>query len=152
MTVHFLSSGEKKAFIRELNEKYGVETLNYIFSQSGKEKIRGFSGTMSREELTQLSEFARVEFAGLYFARRESFGLRLSFDAIHLLSKEITKGVAELTYEQSLIWMSGSSLELDLEPGIYIVRSGEDFIGCGHATGGRLHNYVPKERQVKLKV
>lgn len=83
MNAKFLSSGEKKKLLSELNERFGIEKLNYIFVETGKQKIRAFSGTLSKEELVRLGAFARVELVGIYFARRDDMsGLRLSLDAL----------------------------------------------------------------------
>ena len=54
MNAKFLSSGEKKKLLSELNERFGIEKLNYIFVETGKQKIRAFSGTLSKEKLCGL--------------------------------------------------------------------------------------------------
>ena len=46
MNIKFISSGEKKKLLRELNEKFGISKLPYLLFETGKEKIRGFSGTL----------------------------------------------------------------------------------------------------------
>lgn len=147
--ISFVSSGDKKKLLKELEERFGLKVKDYLFLQAGKERIRAFSGTMSREELAALSEFARVEFAGAYFVRQESFGLRPAFDVTQLFASEFTKGVVELTSEEFQLWIRGDTLQRELEAGVYVVRFGEDFLGSGYAKNGKLYNYVPKERYLK---
>ena len=150
MNAKFLSSGEKKKLLSELNERFGIEKLNYIFVETGKQKIRAFSGTLSKEELVRLGAFARVELVGIYFARRDDMsGLRLSLDALHLMKNQIIKNFIDIDDNQFLEWMSGRNLDLNLEKGVYAVRYNGDVLGCGFSSGSKLFNYVPKERQLK---
>ena len=150
MNAKFLSSGEKKKLLAELNERFGIEKLNYIFVETGKQKIRAFSGTLSKEELVRLGDFARVELIGLYFARRDDMsGLRLSLDALHLMKNQINKNVIEIDDNQFGEWMSGKNLDLNLEKGVYVVKHKGDILGCGFSSGNKLFNYVPRERQFK---
>lgn len=151
MSIHFLSSRERKKMISKLQEQFGITALHYFFLQAGKEKIRAFSGTLNASELASLSEFARVEFAGLYFAKEEHFGYRLGFDMVHLLSPQITKNLLTITPEEMVTWMQGLPLDIEVPAGVYVLKSGEDFLGCGYSTGARVYNYVPKERQVRRR-
>lgn len=151
MPINFLSSRDRKKLLTQLKERFGIDDVDYFFLQAGKEKIRAFSGTLNAEELALINDFARVEFAGLYFAREEHFGYRLGFDMIHLLAPHIKKGVLELDAEQAALWMQGAPLDLDLSDGLHIIKHGDDFLGCGYSTGKRLYNYVPRERQRKKR-
>lgn len=151
MSIRFFSSRERKKLLSQLHERFGIQDLDYFFLQAGKEKIRAFSGTLSADELVSLSEFARVEFAGLYFAKEEHFGFRLGLDAVHLLAPRITDHILEITSEQAVLWMQGMPLEKDVSAGVYVLKSGEDFLGCGYSTGTRIYNYVPKERCIRKR-
>ena len=150
MNAKFLSSGEKKKLLAELNERFGIEKLNYIFVETGKQKIRAFSGTLSKEELVRLGDFARVELIGLYFARRDDMsGLRLSLDALHLIKNQINKSVIEIDDNQFGEWMQGMNLDISIGKGVYVVKHKGDILGCGFSSGNKLFNYVPRERQAK---
>lgn len=149
--IAFLSPGDRKRLLKEVEERYGLVAKSLLFLQAGKERIRAFSGTMSREELIRLGEFARVEFAGAYFARQEPFGTRLAFDMIHLFSSEFIRGVIDITLEEFEQWMRGETLVKDFEEGLYVIRYGEDMLGSGYAKHGKVYNYVPKERQLKKR-
>lgn len=148
MTFRFLSSGERKKLATRLKEQFGLSSIPSILIQAGKEKIRAFSGSLDREELIGLGALARVEFVGLYFAR-EDFGLRLSFDATQLIGPQLTEHCFSLNKEQFELWMRGEPLVVSLDKGVYAVKYGDDFLGCGFSTGEKLLNYVPRERQLK---
>lgn len=147
--IAFLSSSEKKKLLNEMEERFGWKIKDCMFLQAGRERIRAFTGTLSREELNLLSEFARVEFAGAYFVRQEPFGLRLSFDMTQLFAEEFSQNVIDLTPEEFTQWMHGESLIKDVADGFYVVRHGSDFLGSTFVKKGKLYNYVPKERLLK---
>ena len=47
MNFKFVSAGEKKKLIEELGKDFGIEKLNYLLIESGRERIRGFTGHMN---------------------------------------------------------------------------------------------------------
>ena len=149
MNIRFLSSGEKKKLVNELEERFGIAKLPYLLIESGKSRIRGFSGSLSREELVRLSTLVRVEIVGLYLFRKEPFGLRLSVDGAILLKDEIDKNVIEIDKAQVASWMRGEDLQIEIEKGVYVVKHGRDVLGCGFSNGKKVYNYVPRERQVR---
>src|SRR3989344_7731325 len=149
MNIHILNSSEKKKLIHELGERFGIEELNYMLIEAGKEKIRGFSGSLTREELLRLNETVRVELIGLYLARREPFGVRLSVDALHFLKEQIAKNVIHINKEEFELWIRGNNLEVNFEDGIYAVKYNGDFVGSGYLKNGKLYNYIPRERQIR---
>lgn len=151
MNTRFLNPGERKRLIAFLRERFGVESVNYMFIETGREKIRAFSGTLSREEIVRLGMFSRVELVGLYFARNDPVGgMRLSFDGLHAVQHAITSHTVELTESEFAEWMSGKHLDRVLEKGMYVMTHEGDFVGCGYSNGTRLFNYVPKERYLRL--
>lgn len=148
--IDFILSGKKKKLIQELEEIYGIDKLDYVLLETGKEKIRGFSGTMSKDEINKLSEIARIEIIGLYLFREENGGLRLGLDGVHMLKDKINKNVIEISESEIENWMKGQDLDVKEEgKGIFIVKSGDDFFGSGILKDGKLINFVPKERRIR---
>jgi NOL1/NOP2/fmu family ribosome biogenesis protein len=151
MNTRFLNPGERKKLLIFLKERFGIEGVNYLFVETGKEKIRAFSGTLSRDELVRLGMFARVEIVGSYFARNDAVGgIRLSMDALHILGHRVKEHIVELTREEFRRWMRGEQISTELEQGMYIIKYQDDFLGSGYSNGTRLFNYVPKERYLKF--
>lgn len=148
MNLNFVSSGLKKKLILILDDKFGITKLPWLLVETGKQKIRAFSGSMSRDEVAELSNIANVELFGLYLLKQEG-SLRISLDGCKVLENQIDKGVLELDEEQFNLWMNGDSLDLKIERGIYIVKFSGDFLGCGISDGQKLINYVPRERRVR---
>jgi hypothetical protein len=91
MKIHFIKSREKRKLLAQLKDQFGISKLPYLLIQSGKEKVRGFSGNLSKEEISLLSRTTNIEIIGLYLFKKEKSGqLRLSLDSPHLL-KESSK-------------------------------------------------------------
>lgn len=152
MNAKVLNAGERKKFLAELNDKFGIEAedLNYVFVETGKGKMRVFSGSLSRDEIIELSEISHIEIVGLYFARYDDMsGLRLSLDGTHLLGDAIKKNVFEVNLEQAHDWMRGEDLAVELERGVWVIKHGEDYLGCGFSNGTKMFNYIPRERKMK---
>ena len=150
MNIKFLKSSEKKKLLRELEEQFGITELPYLLLETGKEKIRGFSGTMTKEEIIELSKIANVEIIGLYLFKKEK-NLRLSLDATQILVNQINKNIIEINKDQLESWLRGKNLDIIKELGVYVIKYKDtgDFIGCGISDGKKIINYIPKERRIR---
>jgi NOL1/NOP2/fmu family ribosome biogenesis protein len=151
MSLRLMSSSEKKKLITYLHEHYGIspDNIDYTFIESGKDKIRAFSGTLTRDDLAELGDVLRVEGVGLYCLRKENYGVRFGFDATQIFGHEIKDHVIELSDEEFKIWMSGNVVPGVQEKGIYVVKYRGDCLGCAFHDGIKLLNYVPRERQMR---
>lgn len=150
MTEHkFIKSNEKRDILKELNENFGITELPYLFVESGKEKIRAFSGSLSKEEIIEISKLAKIEGVGIYFLKKEITGLRPSFEAMQLLKSQITKKILDIDDKQFELWIRGHDLDIQAPEGVYVMRFNNDLLGCGKSNGKKIFNYVPKERRIK---
>jgi NOL1/NOP2/fmu family ribosome biogenesis protein len=153
MNVRFITGSGRKHLLESLKERFGIVDPGFLFLETGKQKIRAFSGSLSSDDIMRLSEHVRIELIGTYFARQDELtGLRLSFDAPLLEGVAVVKGIIDISDEELPLWMQGESFLKDLPVGIYVVRHKQDFVGCGYSGGKKLLNYVPRERQVKKRV
>ena len=150
MNVRFIKTPEKRKIIAELQEQYGISELPYLLLETGKEKIRGFSGHLSKDELIKIGSIANVEIIGIYLVKKEQ-DWRISLDAAHLLQAQITKGIIEIDDEQLFLWIRGHDIEFknEIPKGTFVVKHNGDFIGCAKSNGAKLFNYVPKERRIR---
>ncbi len=143
--MKFIKSNEKKRIVNEL-EDFGIEKLPYLLIETGKEKIRGFSGSLMKEQIKELQDIARVEIIGMYLLRREKFGLRFSFDGSMVLN---SGNVIEISNEDMDKWMRGEDLEIEMERGAYTVKNNEDILGTAWSNGEKLIGFIPKERRIR---
>ncbi|MBU1135997.1 MAG: hypothetical protein ABIG37_00795 [Nanoarchaeota archaeon] len=172
MNITFIKSNEKKRILEKLRETYGIEKLPYLLISSGKDKVRGFSGSLSKEEILKLNQVLRIETLGTYLLKKEKDGLRLSFDVPTIL--DIKKNIIEVSDEQTQDWLKGKNIEInqnvrnagmdcisehpkipknkqeffDLK-GFVVLKNKENFVGCGKASDKRITNFVPKERRIR---
>jgi len=148
MIIKFVKSSEKKKILAELNEQFGIEKLPYLLVESGRERIRAFSGSLSKEEILQMSHLTNIEQIGLYLIKKED-SLRLSMDAIHLLKSQITKNIIEITESQFNDWIRGKDISIPAQRVNIIIKYKKDLIGFGRSTGEKVYNYIPKDRRLK---
>jgi NOL1/NOP2/fmu family ribosome biogenesis protein len=146
MKIKFLSSKQKKLLLKELNEHFQIENLPYLLIEAGKEKVRAFSGHLSKEEIQELNQTVNIESIGLYLIKKET-PIRISFDAPHILSPK--KNIIEINNEQAQTWLKGSDLPLKKPRGTYIISNNNNFIGLAKSNTESLLNHVPKDRRLK---
>lgn len=148
MNINFIRSNEKRKIVDNINEQFGISEINELLLETGKEKIRAFSGHLSKEEILELSKLTNIEFIGLYILRQEH-DLRLSFDATQLYQENITKNIIEINEDQFKLWIRGNDLPIKVQKGTVIINYDGDFIGCGKSNGEVIFNHVPKERRLR---
>jgi len=144
-----LKSSKKKQIIKQLQEQFGISKIPHLFLRFGKEKIRLYSGNLSKEELNSFDKTLRIENIGLYFAKQQPDGIRLTLDGIQLFKNQITKNILELDDKQAQQWLQGNDLDIQADRNFKILKHQGELIGCGKSTGERITNFVPKERRVK---
>lgn len=150
MRINFIKSSQKKQVVEKLNEIYGITNIPYLLVESGKEKVRAFSGHLSKEEIIKLSEIAKVEVVGLYLLKQEGENdIRLSFDAPIILKDQISKNIIELNETLFHLWIRGNDLDLPAIKGNVVLKYDGDFVGCGKSNGIKIFNYVPKDRRLR---
>jgi NOL1/NOP2/fmu family ribosome biogenesis protein len=144
-----LTSASKKKIINQLNKQFGIKKVPYLLLQFGKEKLRLYSGSFSKQELIDLDRTLRVETIGLYFAKQQQDGLRLTIDGTQLFKSQITKNILEVNNNQAEQWFKGYDLEIQIPSNFKILKNKGYLIGCGKSTGEKITNSIPKERRVK---
>tara|TARA_B100001971_G_C18245484_1_gene573933 strand:+ start:1116 stop:1562 length:447 start_codon:yes stop_codon:yes gene_type:complete len=147
--MKIIRSTPKKKIIQQLNEQYGISDLPYLLLQFGKEKIRLYSGSLSAEELNILDANLRIENMGLYFAKEQRDGIRLTLDGVQLIKNQITKNILKVDDEQAKEWLKGNDLLIKADNAFKIIKNNNEFLGCGKSTGEKITNFVPKERRIK---
>ncbi len=144
-----LLSTEKEKVKKLLNENYGITDVPYLLLKFGKEKLRAYSGSLSKEELMALDRTLKIETAGLYFANESDGDLRLTLDGTQLFKEQILKNILNVDDKQAENWLKGNELYIETSPGFKVIKHNFEFIGCGKSTGKKISNFVPKERRVK---
>ena len=145
-----LQSPQKKKILDQLGSQFGITELPYLLLQFGKEKIRLYSGDLSKEELMFLDKNLRVENIGLYFASHTNTDdLRLTLDGTQLFKKQISQNILDIDDRQADFWLRGNDLDIKTDSNFKIIRDNDELLGCGKSTGDRITNLIPKERRIK---
>ncbi len=164
--IDLLDKTKKKKILNLVEEEYGISELPHLFIKSGKDKIRIFSGSLSKEELNTLAKTIHVDSIGIKLLTLEKFNskesLRLSFDILNMpeISSQITKNFIEINQEQLKTWLKGDNIILtkkeieelkELNSEFIIIKHKDDFFGIAknQINQGFLKNYVPKERRLR---
>jgi NOL1/NOP2/fmu family ribosome biogenesis protein len=150
MNIRLIKTSEKREILSELGEQFGISKLPYLLIETGKDKIRGFSGSINKNDIYEIGKIAPIEIIGIYLFKKEQ-DWRLSLDAAHLLKEQITRGIIEIDDAQFDKWLRGNDIDFEKEipKGTLVVKHASDFIGCGKSNGRVLFNYIPKERRLK---
>ncbi|MBT3397664.1 hypothetical protein HOA55_03250 [archaeon] len=163
MKISILDKTKKKKFIAGV-EDLGMKKIPELLIRTGRERIRAYSGNLSKEEIMELWMILPFEGIGLYVGKdmvnrsgvRE---VRLSVDGLHTWKDQIDGNILKLSEEQEELWFRGKNIELDagqsggVEGKFVAVQSadGKDLIGTGKLDGeGKvLYGFLPKERRRK---
>ncbi len=143
------TSSDKKKILQQLNEQFGIAEIPGLVIQFGKEKLRLYTGILSKEELYHLDNVARVETIGLYFAKWEQDEIRLTLDGVQFFRDQISKNILEIDDKLADEWLKGNDLNISTSKGWFILKNNNELLGCGKSTGEKISNFVPKERRIK---
>lgn len=147
--MKIINSSERNNIIEKLNYQFGIKNLPYLLLKFGQDKIRLYSGILSKDEIKFLDKETRIENMGLYFAKIQTDGIRLTIDGVQLIKKEITKNILEVDNDIAVKWLKGNDLDIKTDKSFKIIKNKDEFLGCGKSTGDKITNFVPKERRIK---
>jgi NOL1/NOP2/fmu family ribosome biogenesis protein len=157
MGLSFMFKSDKEKLIKNLGY-YGIKKLPYLLTKSGKEKIRGYTGSLTTDEIIKLNNEIGIELLGIYLFHDYHGNMRLSFDAISALKNQISENILELDDKQVEEYLKGRDIALTKEDqekfktetlGFKIISNNHEFIGTGKLTSDRIVNYMPKERRLR---
>ncbi len=155
MKITIYDKTKKKKFIEKLNG-FGIKEIPGLLIQTGSERVRVFSGSLSNDEIWKVWRMFPIEGVGLYLGKELADGdVRLSLDGLHLLKEQIKERIIELNNEQAEEWFKGNDIELNneqinnLERGFVAVKFNNDFIGTGNLNPDNkvVYCFLPKERR-----
>lgn len=141
--VGFYNSKEKKELFHQLKEQFGAtKQLDALFFENSQDKIF----MLSKDFASIDPQGLRINNSGMYFAKKEREGLRLSMEGAQLL--DIHKPIIPINKAQAELWMKGDDVPLLGNQGFVILKEGKDVLGCGMLKNDVLRNMVPKERRL----
>ncbi len=150
--LKFFNENEKERLLKQLSQQFGIKNLPFKIARLGKKRIIIFSGEISDREVLNIDRVAHIEGIGLYFAKEEMGGIRLSIEGSQLLKNQITKNIFNLDSKQAEQWMMGQELNIKTDKrGFFIMKYEDDVLGTGKISAEKISNFVPKPRRLKYK-
>ena len=121
--------------------------LHYVFLLSEKNKIYIVNKEIEKIDLSKL----RVNSYGLYIAELRDNKIRLSIEGSQLIGAKSDKNILELDDKNAREWLKGYDIDYDGGlKGFVIIKNKNDFLGCGKVANGKILNYVPKIRRLRV--
>ncbi len=157
MKVEILDNTKKKKIVSIVEEDYGINNIPFLLIKTSKDKIRGYSGDLSREEITDIAKSLNVELVGtqLFTLVDNDNHARLNFDVMNLpvLKTQISKNILNINEVQLKELLSGKNLEVSspFNSPFIPLKLNNDFFGIAKNRGDFLQNYLPKEKRMKIK-
>ena len=148
MKERFLSKRQAKKIIELIEQQWGCRFGDdYVFLEK-ENKVY-----ITKHEIEAVPfEHMRVNSIGLYLAEIKDSSIRLSIEGSQLIGPRAIRNVVELTSEETNRWVQGEDLEKDVDSaGFVIMRSGQDYLGCGKPKQGRILNFIPKSRRLNVQ-
>ncbi len=148
MPLRPLKARERRDVAAELRRQFGGAPELEALLENREGKLFAASVDVGRVDLSRL----RVEAVGLAVGRRQTDGLRLSIEGSQLVGPHASHHVLKLDDQQLAAWLRGESVPAPGEDGYFLLRAGQDFVGCAKRKGGLLLNAVPKARRLRERI
>ena len=124
MEYKILDKKQVKQLLARLEKQFNIKlNLDYIFLKNNKGKIFIINKKFSKLDINKL----KINKVGLYFAKEEKGGLRLSIEGSLLLKN--SKNTLELNEKQMYDYMKGLELAIKEKDGNYILKHKDIFLG-----------------------
>ena len=150
MTIHFFTKQETKDILSKLKGQFGIESIDGTIARIGQERLFLFRGSLTDKQIQDMEEEIVIERIGVYFAKEQHDGIRLSIEGAHLLKEQITKNIFEINDEQVESWMKGQELNISTgKNGFFIIKNNNDLLGTGKASENKITNFIPKNRRLR---
>ena len=142
-----------KEFLGFLEERFGIKKSAFSgFSfYEGPDKIYIFSSGIPSRDLAGFRIVQTGIVAGRIFGNLERF--KPTTNLLQIFGKSAAKNFVDLKENEKENFTRGLDLDgvFGAEEGFVIVKFGEDVLGCGLYSGGKLKNQIPKSRRLALR-
>lgn len=145
-SLKILNSKEKKDILKGINGQWDADfSTGMAMLRNNEDKLFLINPAVAALDISGL----RINSMGLYIAEEKDGRIRLSIEGSQLIGPHAKKNVLDISKEETGRWLMGEDLERQADSkGFVIIRSNNDFLGCGCAARGKILNYVGKNRRV----
>lgn len=150
MNLKILNKKEINKLLNLIKNQFSITNLelNFVFFSNEENKIFIASKKIHEFDLNKL----RINNIGLYLAKIEQDGIRLSIEGSQLIGQKVNKNFIELDFNEAKLWFLGHDLEYNgNEKGYVILKHKNDFLGCGKVKNNKILNFIDKGRRIKTE-
>lgn len=146
--LKILNSKEKKEILKILKDQFGfTRKLDYVFLMNKKNKLYVVTPEISKVDFDRL----RVNSFGIYFGELYRESLRLSLEGSQIIGPRASKNVVLLSDADLEQWVKGLDMATTEDhEGFVLVAHHKDFYASGKTKNGKLLNYLPKARSLRV--
>ena len=91
--IKLLAGKERLKFINKLKEQFGIDDIKGTLLKRGKERVFLFEGDRGKKDIDKLSKATFIERVGVYLAKEEEMGIRLSIEGSQILKNKIIRHI-----------------------------------------------------------
>ena len=165
--MQFLKKKTVKEILNIIEKQWGLkkgfdDKLDFIFLMNSKNKIF----IINKEIVNVDFDMLRIDSMGLYLGEvkdltSKNAELRVSIEGSQIIGPLATKNIVEISNGLKKLWIRGFDIEVKNTNGddktkntdkinnaYVLVKNGNDFLGCGRLSNGKISNFVPKSRRV----
>ena len=124
MKIQILDRAKKKKFIAELAD-FGMRKIPELLIRSGKERIRAYSGDLSKDQIMDLWRILPIEGIGLYVGkdmmnRNGVHEVRLSLDGMHNWRSQLEPAALEEQVPLEAAPLEDESVEAEIKDEVVV--------------------------------
>ncbi len=145
--LKILNKKEVKNILEITKKQWNADVkLDYCFLMNNKNKLFIVNKDISKVDFSKI----KVNNLGMYFGELRN-GLRLSIEGSQLIGRYAKKNILELDDYQLNSWVKGEDFVIESKlKGFVLVKNKDDFYGTGKIIEGKLLNFVPKSRRLRV--
>lgn len=147
-TLSFLNSHELKEISASVMRQFGTalpKGYAYVLRKDGD--LFMVNRDVERIDFSKIN----INSLGLYIGEFKGNEFRPGIEGSQILGPLAQKNVVNIDKEQLAKWFSGEEIESsESASGYVMLKSGNDFVGCGKLIEGKVTNFVPKTRRVRI--
>ena len=146
--LKILNKREVKKILEVMKKQWECDIkMEYCFLMNNKDKIFIVNDDISRIDLDKI----RINNMGMYFGEMKDSNLRLSIEGSQLIGNSVKKNILELDDYELNSWVKGEDFVMETElNGFVLIKHKNDFYGTGRMGNGKLFNFVPKARRLRV--
>jgi NOL1/NOP2/fmu family ribosome biogenesis protein len=147
MNQKILNSKEKKEIYLLLNSQFGYKKSKEYHVLQKENDIFFFDGDSDDINFDNL----RIVQIGIKIGEIRKEQIILTIHGSQIIGPDSDKNIITLSKEDARNYLRGEELNIDIFDGVYLLKSEDEFIGCGIIKSGIVSNTIERARVINSK-